>query len=490
MLFSIAGLVYILIITSYYDLGVSPDSTVYMEVAENFIRNGRFTDFNGKFVTHFPPMYPMALATISDLFGVKVLVAANYFSAAALFLSILLANLLFIKWQFSTRSIILSNIFLLISPAFGVFLMLWSESLFILILLILLLLMVGWVETRRSTFLIAGGIVAGLLLLTRYAGIGFVAGIILYMAFERGTGISSKLKSTVLFSIFTFLLPAGWLLYSSNYSTNPTNRTPVFHLISADHLQGLLTTIASWISPPTAIGALIFLLVLLYIFFRLWKQKIRLGDIYADKKLRLVKYMVIAYVVFLFISISFFDFSSPLDNRMLAPIFPFCLLLAVSFARQAQKTVRLPWLFIALAGGLLFLHGYGFWKYTGKFYNEGSGYTSQPWANSETIQAVETVQDLTIYTNGQEILQMFLPFQNLYLQLPMKQNPVTKLPNKNYLPEMEEMHQLIRSKKATLVFLAGVDYRLYYATKRELLDIFAGCNVLEYHDGFVIEAAK
>ena len=155
---------------------LSPDSITYLSVADH-LRHGRgLTDFTGEPFTVFPPVYPVVLSVFGSSLTWARLVNTVSFAVSLVLLHRLLTP--------RVRPWVAAAAVLAIAVCQGevvVTASTFSEPLFVaLSLAVLLVLDRPHLSTRRAA---AAGALAGVGFLTRYAGVGLVATVVLVIVF-------------------------------------------------------------------------------------------------------------------------------------------------------------------------------------------------------------------------------------------------------------------------------------------------------------------
>jgi hypothetical protein len=487
-IFPILGLAHILIVMLHYPPGVSMDSVSYIEISNNLMNGKGYTNAAGMFVNHWPPMYPLVLSAISSLLDIDVLAASKLLSVLLIFIFLFITNLVIAKFRFDSLIAILLNVFILLSPALQVFLMLWSEGLFMCILMLILYVILVWNDSGKRRLLIIAGVLSGVLILTRLAGIGFVGGIILYVLLDKSKSLKVKLGNAGLLSVFAFLFLFAWLYYSSLFENHTTERQLSFHLFTPGHLVVFVRSLAAWFFPlyTEICGAVAFLIIL----WVLIKDKIAPGKIiqsWFSKPYLLLLFMSFSYLLFLFCSIIFIHYSTPLDNRILAPLLPLLSILLVPVIRYLFQTTSMKMVLHVLLIFIFLNLVAGFTGRSYDFYKNGKGYTSATWLHSPTLKYLsENKSFRNIHSNATDVLRFYkLNDRNLF-DLPFWIDSDSKKHNDNYQAELNALKQSIASGESVLVYFDHITWRYYFPTKEKIKLEFAGFEVKEFEDGIVV----
>lgn len=81
VLLALVGAILILLSTSRYGAGLSPDSVGYIGTARNLITGAGFISYGGSPTVEWPPLYPALLALVGGTFETDPLLLANVVNA-------------------------------------------------------------------------------------------------------------------------------------------------------------------------------------------------------------------------------------------------------------------------------------------------------------------------------------------------------------------------------------------------------------------------
>lgn len=477
---------YLLALTSRFPVGVSADATVFLELATN-LRQGlglRIADEGGQLtlITHWPPLYPLGLALAGWAGDIPSLEAARWLSAVCLSLSLWLFDRLLRRLGLGQPQRILSLLLLGASLPFGLYGEAMSEGLFLTLELGLLAALLRALKGQEGRWLLLAGLLGGLMLLTRYAALGLLGGAGLFWLLRAGP-LGQRLRRGLQFGLPALLLLGLWVAYARLSDSNPTNRSLLWHPVSPRHLQALAGTLLHWLGPAWRPGGLIAGALLLTA-ARSWRQ---LRQAYAEgaAAYQLFAWMSAFYMLFLLVSVSLFDFHTPLDSRILAPLYPLLLLLAQPLLRLLLHAPRrhAP----ALAGlALLLLSSLAaFSVRSAEQLRHGKHYTAQAWQESELLGWLRRLPPgMRIYSNGRDALRLHLGQSYTTLSIPLKINPVTQQPNPMFETEMARMAGEVRRGEAALAWFAGIR-RYYLPDSAALRAAFGDLPARPARDGFL-----
>jgi hypothetical protein len=480
---SIISTVGFLYLITPYKLGLSADSISYVFIAESLLNGNGIVNENGLFISHWPPLYPIILALIAKITHFNIQQSALYLNALLIFSLPLIyykiTKIVNLKYAFK----VLLPIVLIVSWTTLRHKYLLTEGLFLTLLLLVLLFFTKWIKHNKLTYLIISALLSGLLILTRYAGIGFIAGFCFYLLFLQKKTIGNKLKTLIAYIIPVSFLFLIWLIYSYEMDASKTIREFQFHPISWNQLYILFRVISSWIIPSLSIGVLFLILITIGLFNTKFKIIIKLiiANITNSKTyIGLLSTLVLSYIIFIIVSLSFFDQRIPISNRILSCLFPLLLLLLTlifNFSIEKKRLNNLVFIGVVLLFCNAIYKTLPAWLY---HYNNGSGYTSKSWKNSELISFIENSESLNIYSNAHDIARFHTNVNNNYLPFPELET---------FNQDLELMTENVNNGTKIILYFNNIN-RAYFISKDSLLLHFKGFDIQYYNDGFLIKKPK
>jgi hypothetical protein len=245
--------VLVLLSTSRYGIGVSPDSTVYLSTARNLLVGHGYRSFTGHLYTQSPPLFPTLLAVIG-LVGVDPAVGARFLNAFA-FGGIVCASGMFFSQCLrskvlavvGTLSVMLSYALLAVSG------MAWTEPVFVLLIVLFILQIVDFRRRRRMRSLVAASLCAAFCLLERYAGVALIVpAAVLILAPLSHTSLRTRLGQLGAFLAISCVPLAAYCI--RNYlHTGMLTGHPRLHSIYAlrENVVVAADTATRWLVPPS-----------------------------------------------------------------------------------------------------------------------------------------------------------------------------------------------------------------------------------------------
>jgi hypothetical protein len=366
--------------------GVTPDSIIYLGVADNiFLGRGLRMAYGANSpLVHYPPFYSIVLAGFRFA-GVSLPDAARWLNVGLYLASLTLLSQLLHRLTQSRlltlaglASIALSEWFLSLHS------MVWSEPLFITLVLASLLCLQQYQASSKTLLLLVSACTIGLALVTRYAGLPLLPAGTLALALA-GRSRPRAIRDALLFAT-TAAIPLGlWEIQVWSAIGRLSTRTFGVHLSTDYHwlvLLGLLLSLAGLLR-----GRRISRPIPLVVSASFW--------------------MTLAYLVFIWITMSFFDQSTPINDRIISIAYITGLLaLAWVFAQGARGAGWHLMALFSVTGLFLFvanLEVSAEWAKVAA--RDGIAYSARYWRESPLVQATrELPPEVTIYSNGFDML--------------------------------------------------------------------------------------
>jgi hypothetical protein len=414
-LLALIGATIVLLSTSRYGAGLTPDSVQYIGTARNLIKGAGFVSYDGNLMVVWPPLYPALLALLGGVLQIDPFLITNILNAIIFGLLVYFGGMLSFKYFSSFPAFaLLGTLTILFSrPLLEVSLMAWTEPLFILLILLGLIFADSYLSKKTQTSLILFSSSAALAVLTRYIGVALILwGTLIILFFSKGA-LKNKIKSLAIFILIS-VLPLGlWLIRTYAIAGTflglwPKGSANTFFPNIIITFNNLL----SWYIPRIITDQRIILIILVIgvVFFIGFACK----DISKGSRVGLEVFIPI--ILFSFIYITFLIVSStttaydPIDDRLLSPIYvPLTLgLLALSMKFVDSYRKRFP----GMTVNSFLIIGISIWllypiastiKTAVDVIGNGRGYSGKVWMERETIQYLLQNQYLesrcTIYSN-------------------------------------------------------------------------------------------
>jgi hypothetical protein len=477
--------------------GVSPDSTVYVETADNLIAGKGFYA-SGEPLTHYPSLYPLLLA-MAKIAIPDTLLAGRWLHAFLFAINVMLvatAAYIFTK----QRSLLPIGgaiiLFLASTPVLITHTMAWSESPFITFSLAGLILLALYISKPRLSLLLISSLLLGFAIATRYVGLVLLCPLLFGILILNQKPFREKIHHVIL-AMVVALTPVGlWLLRNTLVAESATNRQLTPHLVEWRHLADLVNTLSdfvlplpvpSWIKTIHVTFLLLLFAVILRQFYRAHRSEKRIesGNA-AFVSLNLV--YILSYIAFLLASISFFDAHTPLDSRLLLPVYISLILIAVlvvsSLVSKWQRPISRLSLFFFFSL-IVVLNGAYAIREAGSIQQNGFGYTSQMWQDSAILDSVTSLDsEIKIYSNGVDVIRFLTGRESQ--RLPYLYFTATLLPNSDYVTQITAICNEVREAKAVIVYFDNIQ-RSQYPTREALASQCHGISAQELSDGVIFD---
>jgi 4-amino-4-deoxy-L-arabinose transferase-like glycosyltransferase len=447
-------------------LGMNPDSVVYFTAAKNALEGRGFWEF-GEPLTLHAAGYP-ALLSIGFRLG-DPMIAARILHAVIFGLNVFLVGIAAARFTGgSAPAALLSILFFLSSQhVWGVHSIAWSEGPFIALCLASTLLFATGAASRRRMPLLASAVLLGLAAWTRYLGAVFLPPMLVCLWISRGRPTGARIREGVLFGSIALAPLVAWTIRNWIVSGSAADRSFHPHPIGAGHLLDLVRVGYEFLLPidlwaPLQIVQLVFLASLAMIALRALRRGRPASEALREPAEVFHGFAVLlipTYVASLLFSISFLDALTRVDYRILTPLYPFTVLLAVSLVWNLSKERGgrlLRQVFLAASFFLIATQADRAIAHVSTTHRFGRGYTNETWRNSEGIRFAESLAERKIiYSNAPEAI-LFLAGREARM-LPRPVSPNTLAPNRRLREELDKIRAETESGEAAVLYFETVE---------------------------------
>jgi hypothetical protein len=495
-----------------YGLGLVNDSATYIEGATNLLAGNGYVRISGggelKPITHFPPLFSLLLVGLG-LAGMDLLQGARILITLLFGVDILLVGLSIYKISRSMGFACLGALLLAVSDLhLGVYSFALSEPLFLTLMLVAFLCLGESFDHTHWTWQALTGFLLSLAYLTRYAGASLILTAILVLILLPTVKTMKRIGITLAGALLPILAWLGYNLATSGIGSLG-NRQLIWHPAPVKNLFEAGKNLLSWIAPNDLLasglfwGRLLSLLSLLLIpglfAWLVWavrhrinigKQQGKLGGGFALAFTLALH--VLVYLGFLVVSLSFFDASTPLNDRILSVIYlPEMILFASGLAwlwtRFAGRMAVLRWVLVIFCLTLALFSVKDGIAAVNQLRQEGQGFAHRGWSESPAIQAIRAMPPVVIYSNKPGAI-FLLTGKSAYV-VPTPMDAVTGQSRSNYSTDLAQMQQRVRDGQAILV-LFGLRGSADPDEVRLFEDLTTGLPVLaDYGDAVIFGAS-
>ena len=449
---------------------VSPDSVYYLMGAEGIRRGLGFVSFEAggisKPITHWPPMYSFLIS----------LAGPGVINALFFALTVFLTSFLIYRASDEALYSVIGGTMVATSPILLKFSsMVLTETVFNFWVLLILALMYRHRETGRDRCLVLMGLVAALAVLTRYAGLFLVFPFAYYWLRRRLPAWKGFILT--LSPVLTYALWKAYLLSIGGQET----RHIVFHPPSGYHFRTLMETLVKFVSfvPSALLNPIILLLLAIAVILLLFTRGGKVGQ-KVRVLIELALVFALSYLIFLFLSISFMDFYTLPDDRILSVLYPLLVISLVSYLSTFPSGRAVPFLAILIA-----LNLYGDVALRREKSAPYTGYNGPYYRNLQVIDYVRRYlpPDAIIYSNGPDLLWYYT--RRPASMLPRVILPVERRLNPHFREEMRDMVKHLTSGKGYIVILAPVR-RGYLPQVKDIMREVPVKDVVKLRDGLIL----
>jgi hypothetical protein len=445
------------VISTRNGITVSADSVAYLTSARSFAAGEGLSYSVGGVdpqpLTHFPPALPVVLGALKFV-GLDVLRAAQLLNALCFGATVAVAGLLIYRQTEDTwLSVAGSAAVVGALPMLTVHTALWTEPMFILLTLLGILLLELYLAGGNWAMLMASASAMALATLTRWTGVPFIAAGVVAVFLLRPGGVGQRFTRGGLYGAIGCIPGALWMLRSMLVGGSAANRSFAFHPVTMYQIREGVWTVCGWLFPDVVFEFVRMRYILLatvaamagaaYILWRRWKGEGMppVGRL-ADRTPIVHALAVAAYVPFLILSLSAFDASTPLDDRILSPLFvPLLVIVLWGFTVVLSAAGERTWRTRVLAamGGLLLVlfipRGVAWGVDHGR---DSNGYLSKEWTESETLRQVRARPDARpVYSNDPR--PIYLHLRRQAETVPARYSATARIPNEQFDQELRRM---------------------------------------------------
>jgi hypothetical protein len=449
-------------------LALGSDSAAYFAAARNLTRGYGLSWLSGgveiKPLVLHAPLYPITLAAFES-FSIDSAQASRFINAVAYSVTIPLFSVIVFRLT-NSRTFSLFGALILISTGefFQVYAWAMSDPLYIALSLASLVFMLRFLENQRTLFFVIGVFAASCAYLARYTGLSLIVALSLLLLVAPSVSIKRRLiRASIFFSVG--ILPTSmWFLRNWLVTGQIAGRT--FGRNASGLLEGstqAMSIILNWFlplnlvewlqvrTPILSVMGLIGILGLgLVVVFcvRAWSNRMRTRQTSAVTTLGIY---ILTYLGLMGYSYLFSRPGTDLIERTFSPIYPLLLAMLVKILHWIWE-VRWVWLrAVIVLAYLILLRNKALYTYhvVDGLINNGQGYTSNTWRESETIKTMNELSPDLVYTDDIAAVYL-LSNTNVYL-VPLRLDLVDGSPRSDYENNLRLMHQRIEHQQALLV---------------------------------------
>ena len=393
-----------------YGVGIYYDSLEYAMAARNFASGlglVRVTCNSIEPMTRYPPLYSLVLS-VFEFLGSNFTSGARLLDVLCMAGTVVMTGLITLRICKNGFFALFAALIISISPVIiRYYSWAMSEPPYMLLMLACIYILDHYLTENLSIYLYTAAILASLAVMTRFIGLALIASCILFVFFDYKKNFkisdSRLLKPLTIFCFIT-LLPLGlWLLRGMLLTGSATNRTVGWYLSSPNRIIPL-AYIAKWFVPWSGNlswnwKAILILLVLVFLFFLLSAAIIKF--IKSTSLPRVIVVNIVFYLVLVLVLMAVADPLTPLDNRILLPVYVLIIILILSgisyLWNQSNAIYKLVAISLVVYLGVFL--GYQSVSVVNELRVDGQFYASSDWRNSEVSKTLVKMEPKTVYTN-------------------------------------------------------------------------------------------
>lgn len=344
ILFAVAGFFLVILATDKFGPGISPDSINYIAAARSFANGQGFQQYDGSPFTHWPPLYPAILGA-SVFFDCDILNFARLFNAIIFSLSIFWFGRLASGVIHSQVIMVVGTATAVLSfPLLKMFVMVWSEPLFILFVLVFIerlgRLHGDQSNLTRSTAILAG--LAAAACLQRYIGIALVFAGAVSLLRLKGQRWTFKLIAVASFGLLSLLPLALWVARNQALVGETAGKRTLSTTSLLSTSQDFIVVWTNWFLPYGTTMSMRFAAFIAVIGFIVAFGVVSRGRVaprgWSEPKATTAGAVTILFAYSLLLLVITNSIAvEPISQRYLAPIFPVFLLLAFITLEETAK---------------------------------------------------------------------------------------------------------------------------------------------------------
>ncbi len=347
----------------------------------------------------------------------------------------------------------------------------WTEPLFIFLMISSIYFLSCFIGNGKLFHFFLAAILASGASLCRYAGASLIAACAFSVLLLPDSPISSRMRLASRFFLGAILIPCLWISRAIQISGFHRSIHLGFHLPSSSHFRGLARALLGFVLPEkmleivrdqAAIQILALLLAAIAILaachflfkrFDPWESFAKMG---AGCKAYAV--FAVSYAMFILLSISIFDFSTPMDMRMISPLIPaFTVFLPrylMSLRERREATPPVGARKLVLAFSLFLLVNAVLWVLD--FSRNGAGYSSWKWCTSGLVEFARGYPGI-IYSNDRDAIYFLTG--RLVKSIPNIKSRYHRGENQSFHGEFEEMKFDLLDNGGLIVYFNSISGR-------------------------------
>ena len=420
LLLSILGVGIVLIRQTNYGVGLMVDSLTHTSTAESLLRGeGFITAWNSRPQQGQPPLYALWLSLFAtlDVINKYSIVVYTGYAGAILFGLTILAAIGWIAARVKSRMmVIIGGGVCTLSPFLGdLFNLALTETLFLLVIVLSLFSLDRFLGSNKRAMLILAASFSASAWLTRHIGVTIIISSILILMAKSGSTFRQKLNSIAIYSSISILPTSLWMSRNyialgqlrERYWSTGFDWSTSLNLTSSEITKWLVGTtgLNYFTRSSETLGIDVAMLRIMFLGFIV--VSVGLGLIYLYRRgVRIDTRGLVVPVVFISVysvalAASLILTDVDVEMRYLSPLYvPIVVAIMIALGQYCnvlstnrRSMWELPKLKLVIVAGLslhLVLMVSSSYDQITTWRNQGSGYSSKQWTDSETIGYLES----------------------------------------------------------------------------------------------------
>ena len=466
----------LVLLSVYLFIRCTPDGVGLVSDSVNYINGGRsiaagdgyYRQSGGgelKAITNFPPLYSICLA-LPFLFGMNWQLAVWWVALFFfVFNTVLIIRLVWLASGSRWAGLLGAALLLAMRPYLYYQFYAMSEPVYYFCTLLAFILMLRGYRSGKFLWWLGCGITCGGAFLARYIGVVSLCAIFgAVIVFCHGKRIRS------LAGLFCGALPliAAWLVRNALATGNASNRQVLVHWVTTDDLLHGVMILWRWIWPSRYGGmetpvpwmvwatagffvlSAVFCVVLMIIFLKRGSKGAAPSHLVSIWTWLL---FILGYNLFVILTISLFDASVNIEERILFPAFMIFFLIPVTlFGWLLERKEYLPAVLpLVLCIFLTVVYARDTLPHLSGMAEHGYGWGWEGWNTSPAMQIIrELPEDKIIYSNQIEAVSLWTGRGAYALLDPV--DPSSNQVREGYQDTMNEIRRQVNDGEAVLVF--------------------------------------
>ena len=470
--------------------GVGGDATIYMSSATNLARGhglGLIEPGGSlRLLPYFPPFLSLLLS-LFGLLGLDLVVTIRWLNILCFGgLVYLIGMVTYRQTKWSLFSILTALIVAVCPILIPVYSWAMSEPLSAISGFSGLAILLAYLQhPEKKSFLFWSAVLCGLSFLTRYSALAFMLAALTGILFFTESPIKKRLIDGFVYGVIASVPMVLWLVYDVLNTATVASR----RVLSPEEVTGRLVSfwpllrdaVLIWFIPeswfyapvyPAFLNSLVVplagigLVLMGFLLFRRLKKETLTVQYPVFGLMTLLVAFVLFYLLIIF---GVYMTTYPpitIANRMLSPMLTALIWLVMLacglLVHSLNGKKALQWIIYGLLIGVCLYYGMRSARIVKDYYNDGLGYTSPAWQQSQTIEALKKLSPETPIVTNETNAVLFLtgrssyPFKESFLDKP--ESSFTRFGDGDL--ENDDGQKLFREGRAVLVLFDTIDDQL------------------------------